>query len=201
MTIDLTTAKVGTKFRTRSAGIAVFEGAVPEPDPYYRYNDFCWSLLTPRRKEKIKFCTNSAGRYWRIHEDSLDIIAEIPSPSVDLSNCKFGDLVKLRNGTYAIVLNPRNGDSDWICLGTETGNTLNVLRESGRSWNADTLDKPRDVVEIIGPHPLAPRKYEASVTISKTITGTRDNAQEFIDRQKAKWEPREGTMVCNIKEL
>lgn len=199
MTIDLTTAKVGTKFRTRSAGIAVFEGAVPEPDPYYWYNDFRWSLLIPGQKgETTKFCTDCTGKYYRIGESSFDIIAEI---SMDLSNCKFGDLVKLRNGTYAIVLNPRNGDSDWICLGTETGNTLNVLRESGRSWNADTLDKPRDVVEIIGPHPLAPRKYEASVTISKTITGTRDNAQEFIDRQKAKWEPREGTMVCSIKEL
>jgi hypothetical protein len=200
MTIDLTTTKVGTKFRTRNAGIAVFEGKNPAACSKYPYNDFCWTLLKPPQVIACaKFCTDSTGTYCRVTQDRRDIIAEI-SPSVDLSNCKFGDLVRLRNGQYAVVLVPRTSNNPWVCIGMKNGDTTHILRNSGH-WYNDSSESPQDVVEILSSHPLAPKDYEASVTVFQKITGTRDDAQEFINRQKAKWEPREGTMVCTIKEL
>lgn len=197
MPLDLTTIKPGTMFQTRSVGTAEYLGPGKHTIRHdYPCNNFRWRLNNPG---KTTFSTDSAGRYFLNGLSALDILHQVPSSSVDLSNCRFGDLVKLRNGRYAIVLIPRSCDNRWVHIGMDNGNTTVILRNSGHAYAY--RESPRDVVEIIGPHPLAPRKYEASVTISKTITGTRNNAQEFIDRQKAEWEPREGTMVCNIKEL
>lgn len=79
-----------------------------------------------------------------------------PQKTIDLSKCKVGQRVRLRNGEEATIKEIANGNSVYRFLIRWTGGEFDWVTSKGKCWR--NCDSPSDIVAILPPAKKAAKK-------------------------------------------
>lgn len=174
MSVDATKIKVGDKVRLRNGVLRTVEN-IEEDD----HETWPFEILYEGCRSAIEY--TSAGRYWPMESDDMDILEIIPASEekintkVNLDNLKVGDTIKLADRTMPVVTKietipmDAHGYQRW-----SHRYVVHFLKEDGYEdyWayrtdgTGDSLDNEQ-IVEII---PKADKPEEVSKTSRKSMT-------------------------------